>query len=457
MFFKPYYLGCLAHASYMVGDKGEAVVIDPQRDVDEYLEDAIKAKVRIVGIVETHLHADFVSGHVELAERSGAKIYVSHLSKVEYDHVPVAQDDEIRVGGLTLRVLETPGHTPESISLLLIDGGVPTHLFSGDTLFIGEIGRPDLAGWRGHSRDEMASDMFRSLRDQILPLPDSVEVWPAHGAGSACGKAISDEPSSPLGVQKRENWGLRLVAAGNEAAFLAELTAGLPRIPPYFPHDVVANRRGSLSIGAATADAKPLSPEEFEAEMRAGALVLDTRAGSRFTAGHVPGSITVGLDGKFAPWVGVVVPSTARILVVADPGREGEAIVRLARIGYDHVDGWLDGGMPVWEASERAMARMREVSAAEVLAERPRILDVRTPTEWADGHLEGSLHIPLLELEERLSEVPEGQLAVMCHSGYRSAIACSLLQRRGKNELANVTGGWGAISALLAEKDSATV
>jgi len=450
MIFQPYYLECLAHASYMVGDKGEAIIIDPQRDVDGYVADAKAAGLTIVGVVETHLHADFVSGHLELAHLTGAKIFVSHLANVEYPHAAVKDGDEIAFGGLVLQILETPGHTPESISLVLSEEGAPTHLFSGDTLFIGEIGRPDLAGWRGHSQEELARSMFRSLRDKILPLPDSIEVWPAHGAGSACGKAISDEPSSSLGVQKQGNWGLRLVAEGKETEFLAELTSNLPRIPPYFPHDVLANRRGSSSLRAVVSGARPLSASVLDEESRIGTVVLDTRSAHDFAAGHVPCSINVGLDGKFAPWVGVVIPSTVRLVLVCDEGRETEALMRLARIGYENVVGWLEGGMQAWQRMGRWVAKLPELQAQNLDTDKNVILDVRTPTEWAEGHLEGAVHIPLLELETRIAEVPKGALVVMCRSGYRSTIACSLLESRGWEHLQNLQGGWLAYESCHA-------
>ncbi|AIE84260.1 MBL fold metallo-hydrolase [Fimbriimonas ginsengisoli] len=455
MFFQPYYLACLAHASYMIGDGGEAVVVDPQRDVDDYISDAAAAGLRIAHIIETHLHADFVSGHVELAERTGATIHVCHLANAEYRHNPVRDGDEIHVGGLTLQILETPGHTPESISIVAYDEGAPAKLFSGDTLFIGEVGRPDLAGWRGHSRDEMALDMFRSLRDKILTLPDSVEVWPAHGAGSACGKSISDERTSTLGRQKRENWGLRMVAEGDQAGFLRELTSGLPSIPAYFPHDVVTNRRGAASIDQVTNVARALSADEVEAEVTAGAVLLDTRSSDNFARGHIAGSINVPIEGKFAPWVGVAVASDARLVLATDEGKQDEAVMRLTRIGYDKIAGWLNGSIRLWRASGRPLFSFAQVSGARLAdryqagVSRP-ILDVRTSGEWLEGHIEGSIHIPLLELSARIEEVPFGPLTVVCGSGYRSSIACSLLARNGWTDLENVDGGWTELGPALA-------
>jgi glyoxylase-like metal-dependent hydrolase (beta-lactamase superfamily II)/rhodanese-related sulfurtransferase len=455
MTFQAYYLSCLAHASYMVGD-GEVVIIDPQRDVEQYLVDAKEMGVRIAHIVETHLHADFVSGHLELARRTHATVHISHLAGAEYPHRPVRDGDTITMGRVTLRVLETPGHTPESISLVQMEDGRPVRLFSGDTLFIGEVGRPDLAAWRGHSRDEMARAMYRSLRDKVLPLPDSVEVWPAHGAGSACGKSISDERCSTLGRQKVENWGLRLIAAGDEEAFLSELTAGLPSIPPYFPHDVDANRRGAPAVREILNVARPFAPESVESEMARGAVVLDTRDPGAFARSHVPGAINVPLDGKFAPWVGVAIPARRRLVLVADEGREDESVMRLTRIGYDSVEGWLRGGVESWKTSGRPISSVAEITA-EAMAERCRggsprlILDVRTGAEWDGGHLEGALHIPLLDLSARLSEVPRGPLTLLCGSGYRSSIACSLLARQGWSDLENVVGGWAELAPALAK------
>lgn len=449
VFFKRYYLGCLAQASYMIGDGGEAVLVDPQRDVDHYLADAQAAGYRIVGVIETHLHADFVSGHLELAQKTGATIYVSHLAKAEYPHSPVKDGDVVELGRLKLTILETPGHTPESISIVANFEGRDIYLFSGDTLFIGEIGRPDLVGWRGHSREEMAHDMFRSLRDKILKLEDPVEIWPAHGAGSTCGKAISDEPSAPLGRERKTNWGLKLVQAGEEERFVQALTEGLPTIPPYFPHDVVTNRRGAAALEHAVASARPISPGQFAELMNDEVLAVDVRDEMDFAAGHVAGSVSVPLAGNFAPWLGAVVPSGKRYVVVAPVDGESEALTRMARIGYDTVEGWLAGGMDAWVQAGLPVERLKETTAEEALAGDTIVLDVRSLGEFADGHLPNSVNIPLLDLPNRLLEVPKVPVAVLCHSGYRSSIACSILLRNGFNGVSLLTGGWMAVEEAL--------
>lgn len=441
--FKRYYLGCLAQASYMIGDAGKAVVIDPQRDVEHYIEDAKAEGFEIVGIVETHLHADFVSGHVELRERSGAEIYVSHLAKAEYEHKAVKQGDTLELGRVSLKFLETPGHTPESISVLASVDGSATFLFSGDMLFIGEVGRPDLVGWRGHSREEMAHDMYRSLKDQVLPLPDSVEIWPAHGAGSTCGKAISDEPSAPLGRQRTENWGLKVVSTGDEEGFVRILTEGLPAIPAYFPHDVLTNRRGASTVKEAISKTQALSAEEFERLAKDDVYVLDVRDGGEFATGHIAGSINVPLNGNFAPWLGAVVPTGKRYIVLAPEGGEQEALVRMARVGYDSVEGYLAGGFETWLTAGKETESLEEMSPAELQAAKGvQVLDVRSPGEFGDGHIEGAINIPLLELNAKITEAPSGRLVVYCHTGYRSSVACSMLQASGRKDVVNLVGGW---------------
>lgn len=445
MLFKRYYLGCLAQASYMIGDAGKAVVIDPQRDVEHYIEDAKAAGFDIVGIIETHLHADFVSGHVELGQRTGATIYVSHLAKAEYEHNGVRQGDIVELGRLTLKFLETPGHTPESISILASVDGTATYLFSGDMLFIGEVGRPDLVGWRGHSREEMAHDMYRSLKNQVLPLPDSVEIWPAHGAGSTCGKAISDEPSAPLGRQRTENWGLKVVSGGDEAGFVRILTEGLPAIPAYFPHDVLTNRMGASTVAEATSKTRACSPSDFETLATQDVHVIDVRDAGEFAAGHIRGAINVPLNGNFAPWLGAVVPTGKRYIVVAPEGGELEALVRMARVGYDSVEGYLEGGFEAWQAAGKPTQVLEEITAEELRRYgKVQVLDVRSSGEFEAGHIDGAINISLLELNAKVAEAPSGRVVVNCHSGYRSSIACSVLQAAGHTDVVNLVGGWVA-------------
>lgn len=464
MFFKPYYLGCLAHASYLIGgDNGEAAVIDPRRDVDEYLADAEANGLRIKYVLETHLHADFVSGHVELARRTGAKILIGAATPVAFPHCAVHQGDEITLGDVRLRFLETPGHTPESVSIVAFVGSEPDPrmVFTGDTLFIGDVGRPDLAGWRGHAADEQAHSMYHTLKEKLLTLPDSTEVWPAHGAGSACGRALSDERVSTIGRERQYNPALRFVLAGDEDAFVKDLMSGQGAVPGYFPHDVQENSQGAATMQEVMAQTRPLSPQEVEALSEGGTLVLDTRSSEEFGRSHLPGAVNVGLDGKFATWVGSVLKPNAPLVVVDAPGREEEVVTRLARIGYEHVLGWLDGGMDAWRKAGGETQSLPQVLPPLLRAELadphpPHVLDVRTEGEWEAGHIPGAVHVPLPELSERLDELPDEPLTVICGSGYRSSIACSLLQRAGRRDITNVIGGWAAWQETT-EKEKAHV
>lgn len=453
MYFQPYYLGCLAHASYLIGgSNGEAAVIDPRRDVEEYIEDATGAGLTIKYVIETHLHADFVSGHVELAKRTGATILLGAGSGAAFAHQPISGGEKIALGDLTLSFLATPGHTPEGITILAEASEQPTRLFTGDTLFLGDIGRPDLVGAKGLTSEQMAQMLYTSLREKILPLADEVEVWPAHGAGSACGKNLSDDRVSTLAVQKATNLPLQLAMQGDEAGFIAYAIEGLGAPPAYFFHDAAKNKEGGASVESILALANPLAPGVVEEQSEEGVLVLDTRATGAFKAGHIPGAIEVQLDGNFAPYVGAVLPPTAPVIVVAEPGRETEAMTRLIRVGYESIVGWLDGGMDAWKAAGGELGTLGVIEPAVLKANladgtAPTVLDVRTPSEWEAGHVEGAVHIPIAELNARLSEVPQGPLAVICGSGYRSAIACSLLLRSGRRDLVDVPGGWKAYSA----------
>ena len=452
MFFKPYYLGCLSHASYLIGgSNGEAAVIDPRRDVDDYIADAEAAGLKIRYIIETHLHADFVSGHVELANRTGSVILVGAATSVEFAHQVVRDGDEVVFGDVGLKFLETPGHTPEGISIVATIGteSEPRMVFTGDTLFIGDVGRPDLAGWRGQSAETMAHAMYFSLKDKLLKLPDATELWPAHGAGSACGRALSDDRVSTIGREKAFDPALKPVLEENEEEFVTALLAGQSAIPPYFPHDVTENRKGASPISDILHRTRPMLPAEVEAVSESGVLVLDTRYPNEYGSGHVPGSINIGLDGKFAPWVGALLDPKAPIIVVTSPGAEHDAITRLSRVGFENVTGWLEGGIAAWRKAGGEISTVIQVLPAEVqksLMNEPAlcVLDVRTDGEWQSGHIDNAIHIPVNELLARLNEVPGVPLAVMCGSGYRSSIACSLLQRSGRRNVSNVMGGWAA-------------
>ncbi|MBC7932633.1 MAG: MBL fold metallo-hydrolase, partial [Rubrivivax sp.] len=391
MYFKQFYLGCLAHASYLVGSDGEAAVVDPQRDVDEYVAEAEAQGLKIKYVVETHLHADFVSGHRELATRTGAEVVFGEKAGARFPHRAVRAGDELKVGRVILRVLETPGHTPESISLVVVDTEVSDEaqkVLTGDTLFIGDVGRPDLAGASGHTPEAMAALMYDSLHEKLLKLGDDVEVWPAHGAGSMCGRNISKETSSTIGQQRRFNYAL---APMPKDEFVRMMTTDLQEAPAYFPRDAEINRAGALSLSELERPAA-LTARAVASLTNQGQVVLDIRSAQEFGAGHVPGSINVGLSGQFASWVGALIPiGTPLILVAGDEAQADEAFVRLARVGHESVRGHLRGGVNAWREAGLDVSEVAQVSVEELkrmLEERPdlQVLDVRRPAEYAAGH-----------------------------------------------------------------------
>jgi glyoxylase-like metal-dependent hydrolase (beta-lactamase superfamily II)/rhodanese-related sulfurtransferase len=448
MYFKQFYLGCLAHASYLIGADGEAVVVDPQRDVEQYLAEAQRQGLRIRHVIETHLHADFVSGHRELAERAGARIYLGHRAGATFEYVAVHEGDEIRLGqDVVLRFLETPGHTPESISVLVFDHGVstePLKVLTGDTLFIGDVGRPDLVGSKGYSAAAMAGMLYDSLRQKLLSLPPTVEVYPAHGAGSACGRNISKETSSTIGREAATNYALQPMTRED---FVRLMTTDLPPAPPYFSHDAEQNRQGAVPLDSLPPPPR-LAPTEFARLTEEGAVVLDVRDGAAFGRGHVPGAINVGLGGQFASWAGTLLSPGQRLLIVGENDEMvQEARVRLARVGFENVAGSLAGGVAAWEDAGYSLARVPQVTVDELRREENygllyRILDVRRPAEYAGGHIPGAINLPLDRLEKELAELdPTRPWAVACASGYRSSAACSLLKRYGYHRIANVVGG----------------
>ncbi|HEX7708001.1 MAG TPA: MBL fold metallo-hydrolase [Thermoanaerobaculia bacterium] len=443
MYFRQFYLGCLAHASYLIGSNGEAVVVDPQRDIDQYLDEAERQGLRIRYVVETHLHADFVSGHVELAERAGAQIVFGSAARVEFPHIAVSDGDELRIGDVILRALETPGHTPESVSWLVIDSAIsstPQKVLTGDTLFIGDVGRPDLAGSRGFSPEQMASMLYDSLHGKLLQLDDGVEVWPAHEAGSACGRSISTDRSSTIGIQRRVNYALRPMS---REAFVSMMTTELPPAPRYFPVDAELNRRGARPLGELTP--QPLPPALVAEKIGNGAIALDVREAFSFGAGHVPGSINIGLGGQYASWAGTLIPHESEIIVVGDSGGDiGEAVMRLARVGLENISGYLDGGLAAWCASGRAAAALPQIDVADLRERLPllHVVDVRRPGEYEAGHVPNAKNISLAELEERIGTIDRSRpYAVICAGGYRSSAAASILRRHGFAELYNVVGG----------------
>jgi glyoxylase-like metal-dependent hydrolase (beta-lactamase superfamily II)/rhodanese-related sulfurtransferase len=450
MYFEQMYLGCLAQASYLIGSDGEAAVVDPRRDVEEYVRTAGARGLRIRYVVETHLHADFVSGHRELADRTGAEIVIGRKANALFPHRAVSDGDEVRVGKVVLRFLETPGHTPESLSVVVIDTEVspePRMVLTGDTLFIGDVGRPDLVAARGFTPQQMAGLLYDSLHGKLLKLPDAVEVYPAHGAGSLCGKNISKETSSTIGVQRRTNHALQPMSRD---AFVAKMTADLPEQPRYFGMDVEINRRGAPALGARPAPSA-LGPDAFAAAQETGAAVLDARTNVDFGAGHVPGAVNVGLGGQFASWAGTLLDPARPILVVApDAERVAEAAMRLARVGLENVAGSLAGGMDAWRGAGRPVATIAQISVADLhdlIAKVPtlQVVDVRRPGEYAAGHVPGAVPAPLDRLEQEAARLdPSRPTAVICAGGYRSSVATSLLAPRGFRDLRNVLGGTAA-------------
>ncbi len=456
MYFKQFYLGCLAQASYMIGSDGEAAVVDPRRDVDEYIAEAGAQGLTIRHVIETHLHADFVSGHRELAERTGAKIYFGANAAAAFPHVAVNDGDEIRMGRVRLRFLETPGHTPESVSVVVTDLATSTEpqaVLTGDTLFIGDVGRPDLLGAK-ISPEALAGQLYDSLHGKLLKLPDSVAVYPAHGAGSLCGRNISSETSSTIGQQRQFNYALRPMP---RAEFIALVTADLPEAPGYFSRDARLNREGPTSLAALPAP-EPLTPDEVERRVAAGALLLDARSSAEYGNGHVAGSLQIGLGGQFASWAGsLVLPEASIVLVVEDEERVAEVQTRLARVGLENVVGYLAGGIRAWDASGRPLARTEQIGVDELAARLGEgndlaVVDVRRPGEWQTGHIAQAVSLPLHELAARAGVLDRDRpIAAMCAGGYRSAIAASVLERLGFRRVTNVVGGMAAWSAAKFE------
>ena len=450
MYFKQFYLGCLAHASYLIGSEGEAAVVDPRRDVDEYLAEAQAQGLRIRYVIETHLHADFVSGHRELAERTGAEVVFGKRAGAAFPHRPVGDGDELRLGAVVLRFLETPGHTPESVSILVIDtasSAAPKMVLTGDTLFIGDVGRPDLAAGRGGTPEAMAGMLYDSLHGKLLRLADDVLVYPAHGAGSLCGRNISQDTWSTIGDQRRSNYALQPMP---REAFVKMMTADLPELPPYFAMDVEINRGGAPPLAGHSAP-PALSPEAVQAAAAAGATLLDVRGSAAYGAGHVPGSINIGLGGSFASWAGTLLAPGRSIVVVAeDEAGAEEAVMRLARVGLETVTGHLAGGVAAWDRAGLPLGVRPQITVDELAARRREIaglqvVDVRRKGEYAAGHVPGARHVPLDRLERDVALLDATRpTAAICAGGYRSSAATSLLERHGFTDLVNVVGGTSA-------------
>ena len=447
MYFEQFYLGCLAHASYLLASEGDAVVVDPQRDVELYLKAAEEHGLKIRHIFETHLHADFVSGHKELAARTGAKIYMGAQAGATLPHVAVCDGYELKFGKASIRVLETPGHTSESICLVVTDGEKspqPWAVLTGDTLFIGDVGRPDLS--TKHTPFELAGMLYDSLHIKLMTLADGVLVYPAHGAGSLCGKNMRAERSSTIGTERLTNYALQI---RSKDEFVAQLTANLPARPEYFLKDAEINRTGAPPLSD-LAPLRAIAPAELKSMLDEGEIALDVRPGEEFAAGHVPGSVNIALSGQFASWAGAVLGLTAHPVLVADSEQQlEEARLRLARVGIEVLDGYLKGGVAAWGQAGLPVATMGQLKvdelATHVQSGDLQVLDVRRAPEWEAGHIEGATWWPLDNFKISPPEIDHDvPLAVHCKSGYRSMIACSLLQRAGFRNVTNVIGGFDA-------------
>jgi len=457
MTLKQYYLGCLAHASYLLGDEptSTAIVVDPQRDIQQYLDDAEKLGLHIRHVFLTHFHADFVAGHLELRDRCGATIHLGSRAQAEYAFVAMKDGDALEFPKLRLEVLETPGHTIESISILVFDlqkdTAKPYAVLTGDTLFIGDVGRPDLRASLGWTANDLGGHLYDSLHNKLLTLPNETLVYPAHGAGSLCGKQLSSDTVSSLRDQKRLNYALQPMT---KEEFIRLVTADQPDAPPYFTYDAILNTRERATLDKNLEQV--LHPVDLDEVLRmgdAGAQILDVRDAAEYAKGHIAGSINIGLGGQYATWAGTVLDRARPIVIIAEPGREQEAALRLGRIGFDHVKGYLQGGMEALAARADLVWPTKRISApmvAEELsgADPPLVLDIRNPREWAAKHIDGSVNIPLNHLQERIAEIPrDRRIAVHCAGGYRSSIAASILHQYGITHLIEMAGGIAAWDA----------
>lgn len=466
MVLKQFYLGCLAHASYLIADpeSGQAAVVDPQRDVAQYVAEAHALGCRIAHVLLTHFHADFVAGHLELRDREQAVIHLGARASAEYGFEAMHDGSALHLGRVELVVLETPGHSPESISILVYDGQRdaerPHAVLTGDTLFIGDVGRPDLRAALGWTADELGGMLYDSLHEKLMALPDETLVYPTHGAGSLCGKNLSSDTVSTIGAQRTANYALRPMS---RERFIAIVTADQPDAPPYFEYDAVLNARERPTLEQSLErELKPLSLDEVIALDAAGGQVLDTREPAQFESAHLRGAINVGLDGRYATYCGTVLDSEPPIVLVCAPGTELEAATRLGRIGFDSVAGFLSGGMQRLADAPALVKRIERITA-DVLAEQlssavpPLLIDVRNPAEWEQCRIESSVNIPLGQLLARLGSLPaQRTITVHCASGYRSAIAASLICRAGFSEVNDLAGGLAAWQAATASPPDAS-
>ena len=467
MFLKQYYLGCLAHASYLIGDEASAtaIVVDPQRDIQQYLDDAAKLGFTIRHVFLTHFHADFIAGHLELRDHCGATIHLGAPAKAEYKFVAMKDGDALEFPGLRLQVLETPGHTIESISILVFDlaknAAKPYAVLTGDTLFIGDVGRPDLRASLGWTAADLGARLYDSLHKKLMALPDETLVYPAHGAGSLCGKNLSSDTVSTIGQQRQFNYALQPMS---KEEFITLVTADQPDAPAYFTYDAILNTRERATLDQSLEQS--LHPIDLDEVLRmgdAGAQILDVRDPAEFAVGHLAGSINIGLGGQYATWAGTILDREKPIVIIAEPGREQEAALRLGRIGFDHVKGYVDGGMAglahrpdlVWP-TERLAAPMiaEELSSTD----RPLVLDIRNPREFATQHIAGGVNVPLNHLHERIAEIPrDRKIVVHCAGGYRSSMAASILAQHGITNVIEMAGGIAAWNAAKLPVESGAI
>lgn len=451
------YTGCLAQAAYYIESEGEACIIDPLREVDQYVRRAEKDEAKIKYVFETHFHADFVSGHIDLARKTGAKIVFGPTAQPEFEAYIASDGEQFRIGKITIEVLHTPGHTMESVVYLLKDqDGTPHAIFTGDTLFLGDVGRPDLAQKNGlYDARDLAGMLYDSLQNKIMPLPDDVIVYPAHGAGSACGKNMMKETVDTLGNQKQMNYALR---AESKEKFIEEVTDGLLSPPEYFPHNVSMNKKGYASFdNVVEKSLTALNPDAFEQTANTSdAVILDTRPASQYMEAAVPRSVNIGLDGQFAPWVGaMIVDVQYPILLVTEPGKEKETVTRLSRVGFDNVLGYLDGGLKAWTESGKGIDQVEQITPEDFVKVIEHdsditIFDVRKENEFNAGHLDNAVNLPLDNINNWSGDIDERKhFYIHCAGGYRSMIAASILKARGIHKFTEVKGGYGAISKLM--------
>lgn len=451
MYIKQFYTNCLSEAAYYVECNGEAAIIDPLRDTEPYLAYAQERNAKIKYIFETHFHADFVSGHIDLSQKTGAPIIYGPGAVTQYSIYSSKDGEVFQLGNCTIEVMHTPGHTLESSCYLLRnENGEPHALFTGDTLFVGDVGRPDLSSG-GMSAEELAGIMFQTLQTRIIPLPDHVLVYPAHGPGSSCGKNLGPNTQSTIGEEKKTNYALQ---ATDKETFIKTVTQGLQEAPRYFKVNAKINQQGYDSLEAVkNRGMQALSVDDFKKRMKEDVIVLDTREATVFTEGFIPGSISIGLEGRFAEWAGSMLPFDKTIILVTAPGKEEESVIRLSRVGFEKMEGYLDGGYDAWKNAGETTDMIIDVEADELIMDIPHdpkltVLDVRSETEFADGHLERAVNLPLNEMNDmvRIAQFEDNDnIYIHCAGGYRSVIAASIMKKQGFHNLRNVLGGWSKI------------